>query len=85
MFSFFRSPQVPSIVPTDTIVPLSAGDDNFVNKSIVMLFMMRFDDVLDPDKLRVSLEKLLERDGWRKLGARLRLNVRCMRFETLVY
>ncbi|KAH9228049.1 hypothetical protein K456DRAFT_1774996 [Colletotrichum gloeosporioides 23] len=74
MFPFFRSPQVPSIVPTDTIVPLSAGDDNFVNKSIVMLFMMRFDDVLDPDKLRVSLEKLLERDGWRKLGARLRLN-----------
>ncbi|RYP29907.1 hypothetical protein DL767_006506 [Monosporascus sp. MG133] len=39
-----------------------------------MLCMMRFDDVIDPEKLRSSLEKLLSRDDWRKLGARLRLN-----------
>ncbi|WYZ36908.1 hypothetical protein EsH8_II_000414 [Colletotrichum jinshuiense] len=75
MFSFFSSPPAPPVVPTDTIVALNVIDDNFINRKLVMLFMMRFDDVLHPEKLRSSLEKLLERDGWRKLGARLRLNV----------
>ncbi|KAF9873177.1 lysR family regulatory protein [Colletotrichum karsti] len=76
MFSFLFNgkPQPPTTVPSDTIIPLNGNDDNYVNRCIVMLFMMRFDDVLDPEKLRSSLEKLLERKGWRKLGARLRLN-----------
>lgn len=33
-----------------------------------------FDDVLDAVKLRDSLERLVEREGFRKLGARLRKN-----------
>ncbi|KAI7198592.1 hypothetical protein KC316_g3977 [Hortaea werneckii] len=37
-------------------------------------FFSRFDDVLDPEKLRKALERLLQIGGWRKLGARLRLN-----------
>ncbi|KAI1505901.1 hypothetical protein F5X99DRAFT_427788 [Biscogniauxia marginata] len=72
---FWRSPRVaPPTVPTDTVIPLHCFDDRPINKSIIMLFMMRFDDVLDSEKLRGSLEKLLAREGWRKLGARLRLN-----------
>lgn len=35
---------------------------------------MRIDDALDVEKLHAVLVKLLERVGWRKLGARLRLN-----------
>ncbi|RYP60097.1 hypothetical protein DL769_008281 [Monosporascus sp. CRB-8-3] len=66
-------PQAPR-VPTDKAIPLHKLDDQRVNRAIIMLFMMRFDDVLDPEKLRSSLEKLLSRGDWRKLGARLRLN-----------
>ncbi|KAI0595610.1 hypothetical protein F4775DRAFT_604863 [Biscogniauxia sp. FL1348] len=68
-----RRPSPPK-VPTDTVIPLHSFDDRQINRSIQLLFMMRFDDVLDPEKLRGSLEKLLEREGWRKLGARLRRN-----------
>jgi hypothetical protein len=35
---------------------------------------MQFDDVLDAEKLASALWKLLEKPGWRKLGARLRMN-----------
>ncbi|KAI1358084.1 hypothetical protein F5Y08DRAFT_127794 [Xylaria arbuscula] len=66
--------QAPPAVATDTVVPMHAMDDNSINRSMVIMFMMRFDDVLDPEKLKSSLEKLLSRDDWRKLGARLRLN-----------
>ncbi|KAF2964405.1 hypothetical protein GQX73_g9178 [Xylaria multiplex] len=67
-------PRAPPAVPTDTIVPMHHMDDNSINRSMVVMFMMRFDDVLDPEKLKDSLEKLLSRDDWRKLGARIRLN-----------
>ena len=42
---------------------------------------MRFDDVLDSQKLVDALWKLLERPGWKKLGARLRLNTTTERLE----
>ncbi|KAI5918060.1 hypothetical protein F4810DRAFT_726330 [Camillea tinctor] len=72
---FWKTPRAaPPKVPTDTVIPLHAFDDRPINKSIQLLFLMRFDDVLDPEKLRSSLEKLLAREGWCKLGARLRLN-----------
>ncbi|KAI0508451.1 hypothetical protein F5B22DRAFT_620629 [Xylaria bambusicola] len=67
-------PQAPPAVATDTIVPMHHMDDNNINRSMVVMFMMRFDDVLDPEKLKGSLEKLLSRDDWRKLGTRIRLN-----------
>ncbi|KAF3483028.1 uncharacterized protein GIQ15_02352 [Arthroderma uncinatum] len=34
--------------------------------------MMVFDDVLDPEKLRSTLCMLAEREGWQKIGARLK-------------
>ncbi|OHF02037.1 hypothetical protein CORC01_02616 [Colletotrichum orchidophilum] len=67
-------PKAPATVATDTVIPLNANDDNVFNRAIAMAFMMRFDDVLDPERLHSSLTKLLDREGWRKLGARLRLN-----------
>ncbi|KAM0321654.1 hypothetical protein ACHAQA_010010 [Verticillium albo-atrum] len=39
-----------------------------------LTWLMRFEDVLDVDMLRDALARLLERDGWRKVGGRLRIN-----------
>lgn len=43
---------------------------------MIVDFSMKFDDVLDVQKVVGALERLLAKPGWRKLGARLRLNVR---------
>lgn len=77
MWSLFGAakPRAPPTVDSDTIIPLSVDDDTNVNRRLHFNMMMRFDDVLDPEKLRGSLEKLLGRGDWRKLGARLRLDV----------
>ncbi|KAI4859917.1 hypothetical protein F4820DRAFT_466218 [Hypoxylon rubiginosum] len=66
--------KTPLTIATDTVVPLHRFDDTPLTRKVIVEFTMRFDDVLDPDKLRLSLEKLLSRRDWRKLGARLRLN-----------
>lgn len=68
-------PSRPERVPTDTVVPLSFADDQPHARAICLHHTCRFDDVLDIEALRLSLERLLELDGWRRLGARLRLNV----------
>ena len=36
----------------------------------------RFNAAMDVQKLRDSLQRLFEMEGWRKLGARIRMNVR---------
>ncbi|XXH02546.1 hypothetical protein Hte_008922 [Hypoxylon texense] len=66
--------KTPLTISSDTVVPLHRFDDTPLTRKVIVEFTMRFDDVLDPDKLRLSLEKLLSRRDWRKLGARLRLN-----------
>jgi hypothetical protein len=66
----------PERVPTDEVIPLFPRDDTPTNRAIVVEFTMVFDDVLDAEKLSSALWKLFERPGWRKLGARLRQNVR---------
>lgn len=65
----------PVLVPTDTVQPLNILDGSLINKTFVMNSLYVFDDVLDPEKLRSSLERLVHREGYRKLGARLRKNV----------
>ncbi|CAG8909342.1 unnamed protein product [Penicillium egyptiacum] len=65
----FKSQRVPATVPTDKIVPIS--DIDYVCDQTMEL-ILRFDDVLDPEMLRQSLERLLEIGNWRKLGARVR-------------
>lgn len=67
--------KAPARVPTDTVVPLRYWDDNVALKSLVVFSLSRFDEALDAGKLHSSLERLISRKGWRKLGARLRKNV----------
>lgn len=71
----------PVPVPTDTVVPVYWLDDTKTYRAIVMYCTLVYDDVLDADKLAGALEKLLEKPGWRKLGARLRLNVCVVLFQ----
>jgi len=60
----------------DLVIPLSYYDNNTMFKSITMHAIMVYDEVLDPDKLRSSLSKLIGRETWQKLGARLEKGVR---------
>jgi hypothetical protein len=68
------SGQTPPHVSTDTVIPLHSRDDTEANKNVSVEFTMQFDDVLDAETLAWALWKLLEKPGWRKLGARLRMN-----------
>ncbi|KNG52712.1 lysr family regulatory protein [Stemphylium lycopersici] len=70
----FGRPSMPKRVATDIVIPLHSRDDTPQNRNISIEFTMRFDDVLDTQKLADALWKLLEKPGWRKLGARLRMN-----------
>ena len=74
-FGARQQPVSPPVVPGDQIVPLSEHDDTHINRSLILDFMLRFNSVLDPEKLKSSLDTLLNQPGWRKIGARLRLNV----------
>ncbi|KAK6080935.1 lysR family regulatory protein [Seiridium cupressi] len=68
----FRRAAAPTKVPTDTVIPFRFFDDTPLWRSFILYSMFAFDDVLDPERLRGSLEDLARRDGWQKIGARLR-------------
>ncbi|KAI9703927.1 MAG: hypothetical protein M1820_005709 [Bogoriella megaspora] len=74
MSLFHSKPVQPPRVSTDTVIPLHYYDDTKVMRAFVLNLGMRFDDVLDPERLRAALERLCELGNWRKIGARLRLN-----------
>ena len=76
MWPFKKRHTEPPTVPTDTVIPLHSQDDTSFNRSVVLYLTLRFDNVLDCDKIRLALVRLMELGDWRKLGARLRLNVR---------
>ncbi|KAL0780513.1 hypothetical protein CaCOL14_001848 [Colletotrichum acutatum] len=62
----------PPAVLTDKIIPVDYWDHH--SRDAVLNVMLRFDRQLDAAKLRRALESLLDRrDGWRRLGARVRL------------
>ncbi|KAE8413502.1 hypothetical protein BDV36DRAFT_268182 [Aspergillus pseudocaelatus] len=61
-------------VPTDTIIPFHYWDDDHHTRGLSFDVTFRFDDILDPEKLRGALSRLLELGDWRKLGARIRRN-----------
>ncbi|KAK1754792.1 hypothetical protein QBC47DRAFT_226401 [Echria macrotheca] len=63
----------PTRVDTDDVYPLHMLDDTRTLRGIVVTWTLRFNDVLDADKLHASLSTLLEIGDWRKLGGRLRL------------
>ncbi|PKS11748.1 hypothetical protein jhhlp_001737 [Lomentospora prolificans] len=58
----------------DDVYPVHYLDDTMINRSMIMCWTMRFDEVLNPEALRCSLSRVLEIGDWRKLGGRLRLN-----------
>ncbi|RSL73751.1 hypothetical protein CEP54_000117 [Fusarium duplospermum] len=64
----------PTVVPTDKIIPLHWFEDGVMWKKVIVYTLFVFDDALSPDKLRDSLERLVDREGYRKLGGRLRRN-----------
>ncbi|KAF1957036.1 hypothetical protein CC80DRAFT_561506 [Byssothecium circinans] len=70
----------PTPLPTDgtktadRVVPLHFFDDSPLWRSIILYSLFVFDDILEPEKLHSSLERLIRKEGWWKLGARLRQN-----------
>lgn len=75
VWPFENKPVAPESIPTDEVIPLFDRDDTPANRGISLEFSMIFHEVLDADKLSGALWKLLEKPGWKKLGARLRVNV----------
>ncbi|KAF3761042.1 hypothetical protein M406DRAFT_296579 [Cryphonectria parasitica EP155] len=70
----WREPQRPARVPTDEVIPMYDFDSRPQIRDIIIGWTLRFDDILDADKLHVALVRLLEIGDWRKLGGRLRKN-----------
>lgn len=68
-------PSRPTRVLTDDVLPLHEFDGRMQVRNIIMGWTMRFDEILDADKLNVTLSRLLEFGAWRKLGGRLRERV----------
>lgn len=67
LFSKKRAP--PPTVPTDEVIPVRFVDELYQWSFDFTLF---FEDVMDVEILRNSVDRLLHKDGWRQLGARLR-------------
>ncbi|EME48253.1 hypothetical protein DOTSEDRAFT_167955 [Dothistroma septosporum NZE10] len=65
----FTSPQT---VLIDIIILFHYHDDSDSNNGMSFDLKFRFDDLLDNERLRIALSRLLELEGWRKLGARIR-------------
>jgi hypothetical protein len=63
----------PNPSPDDIIYPTHMIDNVSVVKSLVMAWTMRFNDVLDADRLHHALSDLLQMGDWKKLGGRLRV------------
>lgn len=68
-------PPRPALIPTDEILPVHDFDARPQVRDIIMGWTLRFDDILDADKLNAALSRLLEIGNWRKLGGRLRQRV----------
>jgi hypothetical protein len=60
----------------DQVLPLRFLDSNDAFQRISLDFTLHFDDVLDVEKLRHALERLLQIGKWGQLGARFKKNVR---------
>ncbi len=70
--------------PADRVVPLHFFENSLLVQGNNMAVSLVFDDVLDPEKLRSSLEGLIKREGWQRLGGRLKKDV-CFVFPCLIF
>lgn len=59
----------------DLVIPLHYFDNSAMFTNITMYAIMVFDEVLDAEKLSASLDQLVQRETWQKLGARVRKGV----------
>lgn len=66
---FFSEKQAPPTIPTDHVFPLRFADELY---PVSFDFTLVFRDAMNTEMLRVSAENVLQREGWRQLGARLR-------------
>ncbi|KAL4934873.1 hypothetical protein BDV06DRAFT_234997 [Aspergillus oleicola] len=75
LFGFGRKP-TPQKDPVsgDRVVPLHFFENSLLVQGNNMAVSLVFNAVLDAQKLRVSLEALVKREGWERLGGRLRRN-----------
>jgi hypothetical protein len=62
---------------TDRVVPLHYFDDTPLWRAYILYSTFVFDCPMDVAKLHASLQRLARKEGWWKIGARLRKNV-CM-------
>lgn len=60
---------------SDIVIPLHYFDDSPMFSRITMYALMVYDEVLDPKLLHSTLEKVVRRDTWQKLGGRVRKGV----------
>lgn len=63
----------------ENVYPLHYFDDAPVWRAFILYYMFVFDSVLDPERLKTSLDLLASQEGWKKLGARLRKSVKLVR------
>ncbi|KAK2603880.1 hypothetical protein QQS21_003915 [Conoideocrella luteorostrata] len=73
MYRFFDPTwgQLPT-VPSDKVVALRVFDNLPLAEDASLWTAFLFNNVLDPSKLRASLETLASLEGWNKIGARFR-------------
>lgn len=74
LFGLSRPTPEPTEGPTDKVIPLHWFEDGFMWKKVIVYTLFVLDDALEPSKLQQSLEKLIHREGYQKIGARLRRN-----------
>lgn len=67
--------RLPAPIENDDVYPVHMLDDTKTLRGLIVTWTLRFNDVLDADKLHTSLSRLLELGDWRKVGGRLRLKV----------
>lgn len=66
----------PEFFDSDDVYPMHLLDAGKSIREIACIWTLRFNDVLDPEKLHESLKTLLDMGDWRKLGGRIRQKVR---------
>lgn len=59
----------------DEVYPVHMLDGVRVHRNFICTWILRFDDVLDPEVLRTSLARLFDIGDWRKVGGRIRIKV----------
>ena len=79
-FLFGRKPVVQTF-EGDKVLPLHFFENSLLVQGNNMAVSIVFEEVLCPEKLRDALEGLIKREGWQRLGGRLKKNVRIIQLQ----